>query len=485
MGNSGSHSNDIKATENNVGAAEAAATSGGEYGAVATEDDHLLADLGNHKVHASRESRRFDPLSVRLMDVVRVYWHLGLIAFGGPSAHVAILRDHLVEHHQWIDEDAFMELFALGQGLPGPSSTQLVISTAVTHAGPLGGMIAFVFWTLPAFLVLTTSGLFLSSFIDPKNPPIWLLGVPPAAVSLIFKAFYGFGRTLDKVGLALAMLACAVAVMINGDENIAPTSSQIVYPALLVLGGLTTYLDFCQENPIGIYVKPETDVEQSAADRRLGYKIGIPLYAGGLVFLLWLALLVGSVTLVNLGYKNEYLEIFEIFYRIGSIIFGGGVVVLPMLQNELVPRGWVTNEQFFQGLGLAQSMPGPLFNFASFLGATYKGVLGAIVAELALFGPGYILIFAMVPFWSRIRHWAWFKAVLKGVNASAIGLIGSGCVFLYAAAVKTAADAMVFVLAGGLASFYSAPAPGCIFVGALLGAAFSPAILNVGQKEYH
>lgn len=203
------------------------------------------------------------------------------------------------------------------------------------------------------------------------------------------------------------------------------------------------------------------------------------------MFLLWLLILVGSVTLVRLGIGGEYLKIFEVFYRIGSIVFGGGVVVIPMLQNEVVPLGWVTNEQFFQGLGLTQSLPGPVFNFSSFLGATYKGLKGAIVAELGLFGPGYILIFAMLPFWSKVRHMAWFKAVLQGVKASAIGLIGSGCVFLYASAVKTAADAMVFVLAGGLACFYAIQAPVCIFVGALAGALFSPAAFNVGQVAYH
>lgn len=220
-------------------------------------------------------------------------------------------------------------------------------------------------------------------------------------------------------------------------------------------------------------------------DKRLAEKIAIPLWAGAAAFLLWACLLSGSVALTNLGYSNDYLEIFELFFRVGSLIFGGGVVVLPMLQNEVVPKGWVTNEQFFQGLGLTQSLPGPLFNFSSFLGATYKGVIGAFVAEVGLFGPGYILIFAMLPFWSRIRHLSWFKAILKGLNASAIGLIGSGCVFLYASAVKTAADAMVFCLAGGLAALYAVQAPVCILIGALAGAAFSSSLLDVGQVAYH
>jgi len=384
-------------------------------------------------IKTSNESTNVAPLATRLRDVVRMYWHLGLIAFGGPSAHVAILRDHLCIRNHWMDEDAFMELFALCVGLPGPTSTQLVISTAVTHAGPLGGMIAYVFWNLPGFLVLTLSGLFLYSFIDPSNPPIWLIGVPAAAISLIFKAFYGFGQKLDHVGIGLAMISCTVAIMINGDEHIPKTSSQFVYPILLVLGGTSTLLDFSLGNgqSFGDYVR-SGGCDPTEADRILQEKIGMPLWVGGMTFCFWLFLFVGSITLVNIGYDNEYLKIFEVMFRIGSLIFGGGEVAVPMLQTEVVPLGWVTDEQFFQGLGLAQSLPGPLFNFSSFLGATYKGVLGAIVAELGLFGPGYILIFAMVPFWGKVRHSDKFKAILKGVNAAAIGLIGSGCVFLYA-----------------------------------------------------
>ena len=138
-------------------------------------------------------------------------------------------------------------------------------------------------------------------------------------------------------------------------------------------------------------------------------RIGIPLWVGSLIFLVWLGVLVGTIILVDVvKVENEYLEIFEVMYRIGSIIFGGGQVVLPMLQAEVVPQ-WMTKDNFFQGLGLAQSMPGPLFNFSAYLGAVYKGVGGALVAYVALFGPGVILIFAVVPFWARLRHVNWFK----------------------------------------------------------------------------
>lgn len=460
-----------------------------------TEADPLVSHVNNKTfgeehgdIDASiRESRRFAPLRERILDVVKVYWGLGFIAFGGPSAHVAILRDHLIRVHEWMDEEVFMELFALGQGLPGPSSTQLVISTAVTHGGWLGGVVAFLMWCLPGFLVLTLSGMYLYDFVDPNNPPIWLLGVPPASMSLIAKASYGFVLTLDAFGVGIAMVSCVISIMINGDLRIPSTSSQIVYPALLVFGAVATFIDFSQSNPIGTYIKPSRQVqqEQTAEERRLGHKIGISVWQGITIFLVWLGILVGVITAVNLGVSNPYLEVFEGFYRIGSLIFGGGVVMIPMAQSEFVTtRHWLTDEQFFQGLGLAQSLPGPLFNFSAFIGATYIGFWGAVAASAGLFGPGFILIFAMLPIWSRTRHLAWFKAVLKGLNASAIGLIVGGCFFLYEKSVMNAADAMVFVLAGGLAILYNVQAPGVILSGVVLGALFSPAVLNVGQKPY-
>ena len=317
------------------------------------------------------ESRRYEPLSERLKDVIRVYWHLGFIAFGGPSAHVAILRDHLLsDETKWMEEDAFMELFALGQGLPGPSSTQLVISTAATHGGALGGVIAFVMWCLPGFTILTLSGMFLYSFVDPEQPPIWLVGVPPAAMSLIFKASYGFVKTLDKLGVAIGMVSCVVSVMINGDLRIPSTSSQFVYPVLLLGGALATLFDFRRQNSFGIYVKPEpttttTSQTQSVQDRKLANKIGISVPQGVLYFFIWLGLLVGSTTLVNVaGFHDVYLEMFESFFRIGSLIFGGGVVMIPMAQTEFVQqKQWITDSQFFQGIGLAQSLPGMLSYF--------------------------------------------------------------------------------------------------------------------------
>jgi len=452
----------------------------------ADEKDPLVSsEAGYDSASKKEEIGTPQPLMTRIKETLSLFWYLGFVAFGGPAAHVAILRDHLVSVNNFIDEDVFTELFALGQGLPGPSSTQLVISTASTHGGAISGVIAFAFWCLPGFTVLSLSGLYLYNFVDASSPPIWLLGIGPAAMSLVFKSSFKFVQKLDKFGTGIGLVACVVAVMIAGDEHYAPTSSQVVYPILLVSGAILCLLDFLRgpEKSIGTYFQPTGEsTEPTDKDRSLVENIGLSIFQGFVYFFIWLGLLIGSIAIVNITDSYLFMDIFEVYFRVGSLIFGGGIVVLPMLQSELVPRGWVTNEQFFQGLGISKCMPGPMFNFAAFLGAITNGFPGSLIASVGLFGPGFILIFAMLPFWSRFRHLAWFKAVLKGLNASAVGLIVAGCVTLYPKSVHTYADTMVFILTGGLSTIYSFQAPFVILWGCIFGAIFSSSILDVGQK---
>eukprot|EP00339_Tiarina_fusa_P004721 CAMPEP_0117069942 /NCGR_PEP_ID=MMETSP0472-20121206/49087_1 /TAXON_ID=693140 ORGANISM="Tiarina fusus, Strain LIS" /NCGR_SAMPLE_ID=MMETSP0472 /ASSEMBLY_ACC=CAM_ASM_000603 /LENGTH=498 /DNA_ID=CAMNT_0004792745 /DNA_START=89 /DNA_END=1586 /DNA_ORIENTATION=+ len=410
------------------------------------------------------------PWGERMWEVFSTFWPLGLVAFGGPQ-----------QQRDWLDEEQFTELFAIGQGLPGPTSTQLVISTALSRAGPLGGLLAFFLWNLPGLVILTTCGVLLAEFIDPENPPFWLVGLPPAAISLVFKAFYGFGVKLDTLGVCLALFSALVAILINNDDRIQPTSSQFVFPCTLAIGGLITYIDHKRENPFSNYGSPSSGWNRESDETMR--RIGIPLWVGALIFVSWGLVLILSVVLARSDIENEYLEIFETMYRIGSIIFGGGQVVLPMLQDEVVPS-WMTKEQFLQGLGLAQSMPGPLFNFSAYLGAVYQGVPGALMAYVGLFGPGVILIFGMVPFWARLRHVMAFKAVLKGVNATAIGLVGAACVILWEAAIESAADAMVFCFSLTMAVYFGFQAPYVVLMGGVLGGLFHEDLLDLGQVPY-
>ncbi len=412
----------------------------------------------------------------------------------------------MVIQRKWLDDEQFTELFAIGQGLPGPSSTQLVISTALSRAGPLGGFLAFFLWILPGLVILTACGVLMAEFIDPNDPPFWLVGLPPAAISLVFKAFYGLGAKLDTLGVILALISALVAILINNDGRIEPSVSQWVFPVTLAFGGLVTFIDHKREKPwsnygqIGAYLDRDSDVTMK--------RIGIPLWVGVVIFLLWAGILVLIILLKDVAQiDNVYLEIFETMYRIGSIIFGGGQVVIPMLQDEVVPA-WMTKEQFLQGLGLAQSMPGPMFNCAAYLGAVYQGVPGALIAFCGLFAPGVILIFAMVriilfrsiaepgiltsmhvysfqvPFWARLRHIMAFKAILQGVNATAIGLVGAACVILWESAVEDAADAMVFCTALTMAVVFDVQVPFIVLVGGVFGAVLHKDALDLGQVAY-
>lgn len=347
---------------------------------------------------------------------------------------------------------------------------------------------AFFLWNLPGLVVLTACGIVIEEFIDPNNPPWYLVGLPPAAISLVFKAFYGFAVKLDKIGLVLALFSCLCAILINNGEStttglsIKATSSQWVFPVTLAIGGIITFIDSKRSKPFGTYSSPSVGWDKD--DDETMKRIGIPLWMGGLIFLVWLAVLILCIILVDVGnIDNDFLEIFETMYRIGSIIFGGGQVVLPLLQDEVVPQ-WMTKDQFLQGLGLAQSMPGPLFNFSSYLGAVSRGVPGALIAYVGLFGPGVILIFAMVPFWARFRRNQTFKSVLKGVNATAIGLVGAACVTLWESAIVDAADAMVFAIAITMAIAFGIQAPFCILAGGVAGAILHQDALNLGQRPY-
>lgn len=421
------------------------------------------------------------PYGERLKDVMRTTWSLGMVAFGDTSSQVAIIEDQICVQRDWMSKETFMELFALSRALPGPLATQLVMASAITRAGAFGGFVALIIWLAPGAIVLTTIGMLVEAYMDPEKLPIVLVGVPPATAALVFKAAYGFGASLDKFGFGLAMLSCTGAVLISGDYSIKPDASRFAYPIMLALGGILTLVDALLPTPIGTYPLA------GSLDSSITRHIGIP--AGFTAFLVqtWLIVLLGTILLNNveeLGYTEDpYVDLFESFFRIGSVTFGGGEDVLAMLESEMVPR-IVTKEQFFQGLGLAQALPGPLFNFSAYLGAVYADIPGALLSLLAMFTPAYIFMLAALPLWARLRQIYWFKAILKGINAVAIGYIAAATIFLWERSVNKAADAMVFVISGGLATYYNLPPPIVILVAMGMGAILCEDVASLGQVPY-
>eukprot|EP00903_Cladosiphon_okamuranus_P009292 g8866.t1 len=422
------------------------------------------------------------PFGQRLGQVFWQFLPLGIVAYGGPTAHIALLHERFVDKSKWLTEEQFVELMAVGQGLPGPTSTQMVVSMGAYRAGIPGGLLSFALWNIPSFIILTLAGLGVKELLDSDDPD-WLSGLGPAAISLVFVAAYKLGRKVNKSPLKflLSLVSACVTLLMNGDEDINPNVSAWVFPLMLVCGGLVMLAD-SKIRPENYAVTASTKTkEELALEGKTYSRINIPMWLGGAIVVGWAAILVISIA----AFPDSGLGgLFKAFFRIGSIIYGGGQVVLPMLVDEVVDPGWLTEKQFYQGFALVQALPGPLFNLSAYLGAVYRGVPGAFIGWLGLFGPGVSLIFGFLPFWGTVRNVAWFKIFLQGVNSTAIGLVVAACVLLWGGAVDSYADAIVAVVAGCMQAFLGFQAPWCILAGGVLGFLLSDTCTSLGQEAF-
>ena len=290
-------------------------------------------------------------------------------------------------------DETFMELQALGHSLPGPTSTQMVVAVAASRGGLLGALVAFCLWSLPAFIVLVSAAAGANVLKAEMSEIWWLQGLPPAAVALIFSAAYKMGNKScnDNITRFLGLMSSCIIVLLSSSD-VPLHVFDFMYPGLLVAGGLTTlvwYTYFPKDAP---------------AKKTSGLDVHLSAAFGGFLVLVWAGLFAFfSYSRFVLGSDDKFLTLTETFYRIGSVIFGGGQVVLPMLLTQVVGPGWVTEEQFYSGMALTQACPGPLFNFSAYLGAVRAGIPGALSACFGLFFPGCILILAVSPFWLKIR----------------------------------------------------------------------------------
>mmetsp|Transcript_11483 Transcript_11483/g.35376 ORF Transcript_11483/g.35376 Transcript_11483/m.35376 type:complete len:432 (-) Transcript_11483:43-1338(-) len=400
---------------------------------------------------------------------------LGFIAFGGPQAHIALLHAQFVETHGWLGDDAFLELLALGHALPGPTSTQMVVAVAASRGGIVGALVGFIFWGLPAMTTLIVAGSFADK-LGLADSPAWAAGLAPSAVALIYAAALKIGTkttkradgTTDPLCVGVLGASALVVVLASGDARVPPHAFDFIYPALLAAGGVATALR-------GAYDAP------APGARGLDVRVSLPV--GGVLIALWAVVLVGGAWLRSAGMLVSMpAKLFETFYRVGSTIFGGGQVVLPMLLTHVVEPGWVSEEAFYAGLALTQSLPGPLFNFSAYLGTVAAGVAGGLASVAGLFGPGCVLILATSPFWLAIRERPSVQAAKLGVNAAAAGLVTAACAMLTFSAVKNAASAAVVLLVAGLTSGGGLPAPSAVATGAVTG--FVLAAAGVAQDPY-
>ena len=393
-------------------------------------------------------------LARRLAEVVWAFLPLGWIAFGGPQAHIALLQERFVARRGWLDEQRFVELLGLGQGLPGPTSTQMVVAVGTARAGPLGGLLAFILFLYPAATIMALAGLGVATFLSDGGRPQWLDGVQPATVALVAVAAWRLGTAVIKTRLTMALMLLGAVVTILVQQPWA-------FPATLAAGGVVTMIALRAQRH---------DAEQTAGVPL--DNLGISRAVGTILLLLFFGLL-GGLILARILLDQTWLQLLESFYRTGSLIFGGGQVVLPMLSAEVVEPGWVTEQQFLDGLALMLALPGPLFSFSAYLGAVAGGVPGLFLAFVGLFLPGVLIIFAVLPFWEQLRRYPWVRIALVGVNAAAIGLVVGVVFLLWQRADPSAAGAVIALLAFGSVMFFRIPAPLVIIGAGVLGWLFS------------
>ncbi|OJY73208.1 MAG: chromate transporter [Rhodospirillales bacterium 70-18] len=338
-------------------------------------------------------------------EVFLAFLKLGLTAFGGPIAHLGYFREELVRRRRWIDEAGYADLVALCQFLPGPASSQVGFSLGVLRGGGLlGGLAAWAGFTLPSALLLLACALGAAALGGPVAQGV-LHGLKLVAVAVVAQAVWGMARTLapdrTRAGIALAAVGLAVSV----DSTIA----QVAAIALGALAGL----QFCRGEPAPLSGHLHLPVSRGAG------VVALLLFGLGLVLPPALAA----------GGGHQGMALFAAFYRAGALVFGGGHVVLPLLQASTVGPGWVTPDAFLAGYGLTQAVPGPLFTFAAYLGAAMgpepNGVAGATVALLGVFLPGLLLVYGMLPFWDTLRRVPAAQAAMRGANAAVVGILAA------------------------------------------------------------
>ncbi|MYL64870.1 chromate efflux transporter [Bacillus hwajinpoensis] len=331
------------------------------------------------------------------IEILLVSTRLGLTSFGGPVAHLAYFKDEYVDRRKWLDDKMYADIIALCQFLPGPASSQVGIAIGMMRGGMFGGFLSWFGFTVPSIIILVIFALLYQTFSLGDGTFIHSLKIVAAAV--VLHAIIGLGKKLtpDRTRIAIALAAALI---------------MLLYPSawmqLLVIAGAGLLgLRFFND-------KTETTVKPFPVS--ISKKVGISSLA-----LLGTLLIV--LPILNRLTDHALLNLFDTFFRVGALVFGGGHVVLPMIEREIVPQGLLSSDQFLAGYGMAQAVPGPLFTFASYLGTMLGGITGAIVVTIAIFLPSFLLITAALPFLNELRKRASFQKVLIGVNASVVGIL--------------------------------------------------------------
>lgn len=332
-------------------------------------------------------------------EVFAVFLRLGLTSFGGPVAHLGYFREEFVTRRKWFDDRAYADLVALCQFLPGPASSQVGMAVGLSRAGYMGALAAWTAFTLPSAIALVLFAYGLAA-MGGGTDSAWIHGLKVAAVAVVAQAVLGMMRSLapDKERATLAVIAAIIVLAV-------PTAwGQI---GAIVLGGVAGFT---------LLRTGGSATDHAAIPLTVGRTAGI------LSLLLFFGLLIG-LPILAAKTADQSIQHFDSFYRSGSLVFGGGHVMLPLLQAEVVPPGWVSNDEFLAGYGAAQAVPGPLFTFAAYLGTVIGGWPVAALCLVAVFVPSFLLIIGALPFWEDLRRRIWAQSALRGINAAVVGVL--------------------------------------------------------------
>ncbi|HRX48211.1 MAG TPA: chromate efflux transporter [Spirochaetota bacterium] len=376
----------------------------------------------------------------KYLEVFTVSLKLGLTSFGGPIAHIGYYHNEYVAKRKWLDEKTFADLLALCQFLPGPASSQMSIGIGTMRAGLTGGFLAWTGFTVPSAVAMIIFALLLQGFSF--GDAAWIHGLKIVAVAIVAQAVLTMWQKLVTDN-KLATIAIAAMVFLLFKQT---ALSQIVIIAAAGFAGLLIY-------------RNSAESDHSGASAAVGYRTGIIALALFFI-LLFLLPVMRQIT------GNGMIALADSFYRPGALVFGGGHVVLPLLEFEVVPTGWITKDDFLAGYGAAQALPGPIFTFAAYIGTMIGGVAAGVIALTAVFLPGFLIVIGALPFWNRLRGNGRIKGALTGVNAGVVGILLAA---LYnpviTSAVKSSADLGLAVILFGMLVFWKLPPWAAVIAG--------------------
>jgi chromate transporter len=401
------------------------------------------------------------PRPLAVLEVLSVFLKLGLTSFGGPIAHIGYFRREFVVRRGWLDDVSFTDLVGLCQFLPGPASSQVGFSVGLLRAGWLGGLAAWCGFTMPSVLVMLAFATIAPRLGGPGGAGL-IHGLKLVAVAVVAQAVWDMAQRLcpDRRRAAIALLAVTlVGVLTTAYAQV----------AVIALGAVLGFA-CCRTKETARGARPPRE----SGDFRVSRTAGVVALA------LFLLLLIALPALARL-YPSRALTLFDAFYRAGALVFGGGHVVLPLLQQQTVATGWVSSSDFLAGYGAAQAVPGPLFTFAAWLGwmmaAPPNHWSGALLATAGIFLPGLLLVLAALPFWQTLRARPAIAAALAGVNAAVVGLLAAALYSpVWTSAIHGTIDFAVACIGFLLLTRWKVPPLAVVVLCALAGIAQTPGV---------